>query len=82
MEFVAPQIDTAQVEVLMRSPCKTGITALVDEATGYQYDREHDELQKYSKRIFQKRYCRGKEGFPDVFLQELFRLNGWRLYGQ
>jgi hypothetical protein len=23
-----------------------GITALVDEATGYQYDRERDELQK------------------------------------
>ena len=33
-------------EVIVRSLSKVGITALVDEATGYQEVRERDELQK------------------------------------
>lgn len=33
----------------MRVFARVGITALVDEATGYQYDREKNELQKILK---------------------------------
>jgi len=41
------QLPKAQkAEMIMRSLAKIGITALVDEATGYQYDREKYELQK------------------------------------
>ena len=43
--LVATQIDTAKkAEMLIRSLARVGITALVDEATGYQYERERDEL--------------------------------------
>lgn len=35
-----------QHEMLLRSFAKTGIIALIDEATGYQYERERIELQK------------------------------------
>ena len=34
---------------IIRSVAKVGIVALVDEATGYQYEREKDELQKILK---------------------------------
>ena len=72
------QIDTAQkAEVLMRSLARVGITALVDEATGYQYDREHDELQKILKAYISEELLPWQKRFPDVFYKELFRLNGW-----
>ena len=72
------QIDTAQkAEVLMRSLARVGITALVDEATGYQYDREHDELQKILKAYISEELLPWQKSFPDVFYKELFRLNGW-----
>ncbi len=33
-----------KTEILIRSLAKLGITALVDKATGYQYDREKNQL--------------------------------------
>ena len=39
----------AIAEIIIRSVAKVGIIALVDEATGYQYERERDELQKILK---------------------------------
>ena len=33
-------------EILVRSFSKIGIVALVDEASGYQYDRDRDDLNK------------------------------------
>jgi hypothetical protein len=38
-----------QCEILLRSFAKVGIIALVDEATGYQYEREKAELQAVLK---------------------------------
>jgi hypothetical protein len=56
---------------------KVGIIALVDEATGYQYDREKDELQKILKAYISEELLPWQKRFPDVFYKELFRLNGW-----
>ena len=36
----------AKCEILMRALAHVGIIALIDEATGYQYDRERDELSR------------------------------------
>ncbi len=66
-----------KAEILMRSLAKIGITALVDEATGYQYDREKDELQKILKVYISEELLPWQKKFPDVFYKELFRLNGW-----
>lgn len=66
-----------KAEILMRSLAKIGITALVDEATGYQYDREKDELQKILKAYISEELLPWQKKFPDVFYKELFRLNGW-----
>lgn len=56
---------------------KVGITALVDEATGYQYEREKDELQKILKAYISEELLPWQKKFPDIFYKELFRLNGW-----
>ena len=66
-----------QCEILMRAFARVGITALVDEATGYQYDREKDELQKILKAYISEELLPWQKRFPDVFYRELFRLNGW-----
>lgn len=66
-----------QCEILMRAFARVGITALVDEATGYQYDRERDELQKILKAYISEELMPWQKRFPDIFYKELFRLNGW-----
>lgn len=62
---------------LVRGFAKVGIIALVDEATGYQYDRERDELQKILKAYISPELLPWQKRFPDVYYKELFRLNGW-----
>jgi len=72
------QLPLAQAsEILVRSLSKIGIMALVDEATGYQYDRENDELQKILKRYISEELLPWKKRFPDEFYREIFRLNNW-----
>jgi hypothetical protein len=64
-------------EILLFSLSKIGIIALVDEATGYQHERERDELQKILKAYISEELLPWQRRFPDVFYKELFRLNGW-----
>lgn len=68
-------VDSA--EIILRSVAKVGIIALVDEVTGYQYDRERDELQKILKAYIAEGLLPWQKTFPDIFYKELFRLNGW-----
>ena len=71
------KIIAEQCEVLIRAFAKVGIIALVDEATGYQYDRERNELQKILKLYISESLLPWEKRFPDVFYNELFRLNNW-----
>lgn len=71
------QIIAEQCEILMRSFAKVGIIALVDEATGYQYDRERQELQKILKQYISEELLPWQKRFPDEFYKEIFRLNNW-----
>jgi hypothetical protein len=43
------QVVAKTSEILVRSLAKVGIVALIDEVTGYQYDREKNELQTILK---------------------------------
>ncbi len=63
--------------IIFKGFANVGITALVDEATGYQYDREKDELQKILKQYISEELLPWQKRFPDIFYKELFRLNGW-----
>ena len=71
------KIVAAQCEILIRAFAKVGIIALVDEATGYQYSREQDELQKILQIYIAEELMSWQKRFPDTFYKELFRLNGW-----
>jgi hypothetical protein len=63
--------------ILFKGFATVGITALVDEATGYQFEREKDELQKILKQYISEELLPWQKRFPDIFYKELFRLNGW-----
>ncbi|WP_222718422.1 P63C domain-containing protein [Aliarcobacter vitoriensis] len=67
----------AQSEILLSSLAMLGITALVDEATGYQYDRERFELQKILNAYISDEILKWQLTFTDEFYREMFRL--WKL---
>ncbi|PTT01903.1 hypothetical protein DBR11_06300 [Pedobacter sp. HMWF019] len=66
-----------QAEIIIRSVAKVGIIALVDEVTGYQYDRERDALQTILKAYISDELLSWQKTFPDTYYREIFRLNGW-----
>lgn len=69
------QIPTAmKAEVLVRALAKVGITALVDEATGYQDAREKDALAKIFEAFIDNELQPWIKTFPDDYYKELFRL--------
>lgn len=64
-------------KVLLRSLYRVSIIALVDEATGYQYERNRNELQVILKAYISEELLKWQKRFPDSFYQEMFRLRGW-----
>lgn len=77
-KLVTQQLPLARAsEVLLMSLANVGITALVDEATGYQYDREKDALQVVLRAYINEELLRWQKMFPDSFYYEIFRLNNW-----
>jgi len=76
------QLPIAQAsEILVRSLSKVGIIALVDEATGYQEEREKDELQKLLSLYVRAEFLPWTRRFPLEFYKEMFRLKGWKMNG-
>lgn len=65
-----------QCEVLVRSFAKVGIISLVDEATGYQYDRERFELQKILNAYISDEILKWQLTFTDDFYKNIYRLWG------
>jgi len=69
------QLNTAkQAEILMRGLANIGITALIDEATGYQEIRDKQALQKILDKYLTDEWAKWTKRFPDEFYKELFRL--------
>ena len=64
--------------LLMRGLAQVGIIALVDEATGYQKDRENDALQKILAVYVNEEFRPWiKEEFKPSFFEQIYRLHGW-----
>jgi phage protein len=71
------QLETTQkAEILVRSLAKVGIISLVDEATGYQYEREKNELQKILSAYISDEILKWQLTFTNEFYREVFRLWG------
>ncbi|MCO7655972.1 P63C domain-containing protein [Pseudomonas aeruginosa] len=68
----------ARAEIIMRGLAHVGITALVDEATGYQEVRDRQALQAILDQFLRKELAAWAKRFPDEFYQQMFRLKGWQ----
>jgi hypothetical protein len=66
-------------DILMRGLARVGIIALVDEATGYQYDRARNALQLVLERFIDNELQKWIKTFPDEFYQQIARLRGYEL---
>lgn len=64
-------------EILIRGLANVGIIALVDEATGHQYDRPREALAEILQKFISKSLCEWAKTFENDFYEELFRLRKW-----
>jgi IS1 family transposase len=68
------QLDKAKkAEILMRGLANVAIIALVDEATGYQAERDRNELHKILAAFISEELLPWAKRFPDEFYQQMFR---------
>jgi len=72
-----------QVEIALRasmflSACaKVGLDSLIDEATGYQYERAEDALEVKLRAYLETEMRKWEKTFPDELWVEFGRLTGW-----
>lgn len=66
---------------LLKGLPKVGMIALVDEATGYQIIRDHDELQKILAAYVLPEHRPWVTTIPREFTKELYRVWGWNTGG-
>lgn len=77
-ELTARQLQIAhQANAFLRACAKLGIVALVDEATGYQYERAQDALQIKYKLFLEDEMRIWEKTFPDQLWVEFGRLTKW-----
>lgn len=63
-----------QCEILMRAFARVGITALVDEATGYQAERDNTALQAILAAYISDEVAKWQLTFSSEFYRELYRI--------
>ncbi len=67
-----------QAVALLEGLDEVAIIALVDEATGYQEVRRHDELQKILSAYVLPEHRPYLKSVPVEFFKELYRVYGWK----
>ena len=66
-----------QCEVLTRGLTRVGLIALIDEVTGYQEVRAHNDLQKILEAYVLPEHRPWVQTLPPEFTKELYRVYGW-----
>ncbi|HKQ46956.1 MAG TPA: P63C domain-containing protein [Phycisphaerae bacterium] len=66
-------------DIVVRGLAQVGIIALIDEATGYQYERPRRDLQEYLKLFLAEGLVRYARTFPNDYFKHLCRLKGIEL---
>ncbi len=64
--------------MFLASCAKTGLVALIDEATGYQYVRSEDALQFKLRLFLEEEIRKWEPTFPDELWYEFGRLTRWK----
>jgi hypothetical protein len=62
---------------LLKALAGVAIVALVDEATGYQYDRARDELSRILSAYVAPQLMPWTQKFPHEFFRQMYKLLGW-----
>lgn len=72
-----PQIPTAiKCKIILHALASVGITALIDEATGYEKFKENNELQKLFQKFIAKELQPWTKKFPNSFFNNIKRMYG------
>jgi hypothetical protein len=72
------QVEIAQKAIAFERACsKLGVIALVDEVTGYQYDRSEDALRLKLNLFLAEEMRKWEKTFPDQLWREFARLTKW-----
>ena len=69
----------AAAGILVRGLARVGIIALVDEATGFQYERPRRELEEQLKKFISDSLRKWVRTFPASYFEHLCRLRGVQL---
>lgn len=66
-------------DIIIRSVAKVGIIALVDEATGYnkEKNRAKDELQRFLAEFINQEASTWVKTFDDTFFEDIYRMRNW-----
>lgn len=73
------QIKIAQRAAMFLGACaKLGLTALIDEATGYQYVRPMDALEVKLRAFLAEEMRKWEKTFPDQLWEQFGRLTNWK----
>jgi P63C domain-containing protein len=81
---IAVKLTERQAEIAVRASmflaacAKVGLDALVDEATGNQYERAEDALQVKLRAYLAEEMRKWEKTFPDELWKEFGRLTGWK----
>lgn len=72
------QIPFAKVcQVMLYGLASVGITALVDDATGFVEQRNRNELEKILEKYISEELRVWTKKFPNEFFKQVYRLHGW-----
>jgi hypothetical protein len=66
----------AQAKILLNAFAKVGVTALIDEATGYQQIRDPNALRILVQQYVEQEKLEWEKQFPDEYYDELNRIYG------
>ena len=61
-------------QTLLIAFAEIGIKAWIDEATGYQYERERDALHRILDKYISAHWAKWSKTFPDEFYEQVYRL--------
>ena len=73
------QKDIAQVcRIMLYGLASVGITALIDEDTGYEFAKQKNDLQILLEQFISKDLLPWKKKFHEDFFEQAYRLHGWQ----
>lgn len=76
-QWVKQNLIADRLFIVMTAFAKVGIVALIDEITGYQEDRDRDELHKLLALFLSEERLQWAKMFPDEFYKQIYKLKGW-----